>query len=78
MLGADFRPAWRGRLLARRLGEFLDRALAFQPRHVVDEQLAVEMVDLMLQAGGEQALGLDLAALVVAVEEAHADFRGAA
>ena len=29
---------------------------------MVDEEHAVEMVDLVLQAGREQALGLDLAA----------------
>ena len=31
-----------------------------QGRQMVDEQDPVEVVDLMLQAGGEQALGLDL------------------
>ncbi len=56
---------------------FLIARSRLQPGYVVDEQLAVEMVDLMLETGGEQALGLDLAALVVSVEEAHADFRGA-
>ena len=40
---------------------------------MVDEQNAVEMVDLVLQAGGEQPFGLDLLRLAVAVEifDAH-------
>src|SRR5690606_36138599 len=40
---------------------------------MIDEQDAVEMIDLVLDAGGEQALGLELADLVVVVEIAHAD-----
>ena len=39
--------------------------LRLQRREVVDEQDAVEMVDLVLHAAGEQALGLELALLAV-------------
>src|SRR3981081_1051825 len=42
----------------RGLGEFLDDALALEPGDMVDEQDAVEVVDLMLDAGREQAFGL--------------------
>src|SRR3981081_4811240 len=52
----------------RGLGEFLDDALALEPGDRVDEQDAVEVVDLVLDAGREQALGLDLLGLAVEVE----------
>src|SRR5258708_11925 len=45
---------FRGGLL-RGLGEFLGDAVALQLGQVIDEQLAVEMVDLMLHACREQA-----------------------
>ena len=54
-------PALRtGSSQSRRLFEFLDDAGAFQPRNMVDEEDAVQMVDLVLQAGRENAVGLDL------------------
>src|SRR5690606_10041097 len=40
---------------------------------MIDEQYAVEMIDLVLDAGREQTLCLELADLVVVVEIAHAD-----
>src|SRR5688500_5267095 len=46
--------------------------VALERGEVVDEQHAVEMVDLVLQAGGEQALRRDLPLLVLMVEIAHA------
>src|SRR5689334_13494412 len=56
-----------------RLGEFLDHALAFEPRDVIDEQHAVEMIDLMLQAGGKEParLHLLLSALKVEILDPH-------
>ena len=47
--------------------EFLDHPVALELGDVVDEQNAVEMIDLVLQNGGEQALGQDLAFLPLAV-----------
>src|SRR5262249_59901554 len=44
----------------RRLAEFLDDAGALELGDVVDEQHAVEMVDLVLQAGRQQPVRLDL------------------
>src|SRR6476659_3161930 len=40
---------------------------------MVDEQHTVDMVDLMLQAGGEQPLCLDLLRLQVEIEKFHFD-----
>jgi hypothetical protein len=40
---------------------------------MVDEEHAVEMVHLVLQAGREQAVGLDLPRLALAIEEADAN-----
>ena len=62
---------------ARGLGEFLHHAVALQPREVIDEQHAVEMVDLVLEADGEQAVGLQFLRLAVAIEVAHAHRPGA-
>ena len=45
----------------------------FRRRDVIDEQHAFEMVHLVLDAGREQALGLDLADLVLLVEIAQPD-----
>src|SRR5580692_8776522 len=50
--------------------ELLDHPVALELRDVVDEENAIEMVDLVLQDGGEQALGQDLAFLALAVERA--------
>src|SRR5438128_268302 len=48
---------------------------ALQRRDVIDEQHAVEMVHLVLDAGGEEALRLYLADLVLVVEIAQPDRR---
>src|ERR1700677_5266488 len=56
--------------------EFLDHPVALELGDVVDEENAIEMVDLMLQNGGEQALGQNLAFLPLAVEGAGAHGRG--
>src|SRR5262245_8245922 len=55
----------------RRLGEFLDDAVALELGQVIDEQHAVEVVDLVLQAGGEQPVRLDLMRLAVEIREAN-------
>ncbi len=55
------------------LGEFLHHHVALQPRYVVDEEHAVEMVDFVLQAGGEQAFGGQFLLLAVAVDVFHRD-----
>ena len=57
------------------LGEFLDHAVALEFRDVVDEQHAVEMVDLMLQRRRQQALGEHFPRLALAVEKARAHLR---
>src|SRR5487761_5863 len=57
------------------LAELAQDDVALQRRDVVDEQHAVEMVDLVLDASGEQALGLELADFVLRVEIAYADRR---
>ena len=44
---------------------------------MVDEQHAVEVVDLVLQAGREQAVGLDLVRLALEVEIFDLDLRRA-
>src|SRR5579863_866034 len=54
------------------LSELAQDDAALQRRNVVDEQHAVEVIDLVLDAGGEQALGIELADLVLLVEVAHA------
>ena len=43
---------------------------------MVDEQHAVEMVDLVLDAGGEQAVGVHFLHLAITVEVAHAHAAG--
>ena len=56
----------------RLLGELLDHHVALQLRQEVDEQLAFEMVDLVLQDDGEHAVGRDLLRLAVAIEKGDA------
>src|SRR6266436_3601628 len=65
------RVRWAAQSLSRRQGaaalrfrQLAQDHPAFEGRDVIDEQHAGEMVDLMLQAGGEEALGVDLAELV--------------
>src|SRR3954468_23503663 len=61
--------------LLERLGEFLDDAIALELGNVVDKQHAVEMIDLMLDAGGEQTMRLDLVDVAVEIEIADFDLR---
>src|ERR1041384_742755 len=60
------------RLPLRRLGEFLDHAVALELGDVVDEKHAVGVIDLVLQHGREQTVRRDL--LLVAGEIHEADF----
>src|SRR5665213_3453684 len=62
-----------GRLQAFRLGELAQDDAALQRGDMVDEQHALEMVDLVLDAGREQARGLPFADLAMLVEIAQAD-----
>src|SRR3989344_6121666 len=62
------RPLHRQALL---LFQFLVDARLFQAREVIDEDLAVEVIDFVLDAGGEQMLGLDLDRLALAVQRAR-------
>src|SRR5687768_2958315 len=64
--------AARAAILALLL-ELLADARALELRQVVDEQLAVEMIDLVLNAHGEQPVGVELDLLAVAVQGTHAD-----
>src|SRR3974390_973599 len=48
-----------------RLPEFPYHNVALELGDIVDEQHAVSMIDLVLQAGGEQALGFNLMLLAV-------------
>src|SRR5436309_2485374 len=59
------------------LAEFLQHAVAFQLGEVVDEQHAVEVIDLVLDAGGIKALGVLFMHLAVEIGETHAHPRGA-
>src|SRR5581483_7215008 len=52
------------------------RRLFLERAEIVDEQLAVQMVDLVLQASREELGGLDLERLAVPIERAHDDMRG--
>ena len=53
--------------------ELLDHPVALELGDVVDEENAVEMVDLVLQNGGQQALGQDLALLPLAIQRGSLD-----
>src|SRR5487761_38500 len=55
------------------LAELAQDDVALQRRDVVDEQHAIEMIDLVLDAGSEEALGFEFADLVLLVEIAQAD-----
>src|SRR3954470_16631927 len=59
------------------LRKFLDHAVALQLRQIVHEQHAVEVVDLVLDAGGEQPFGVLLVHLAVEIGEADAHPRRA-
>src|SRR5689334_800159 len=57
------------------LGKLLVHAVALQLRKIVDEQHAVEMIDLVLDAGGIEALSVLLMQLAVEIQEAHTHLR---
>src|ERR671910_40114 len=57
--------------------DFLAHALALHLRQVIDEQAAVEVIDLVLHADREQSFEIALERLAVAAQRAHADARGA-
>src|ERR1700751_1814571 len=59
----------------RRLGEFLEHAVALELGQVIDEQNAVQVIDFVLQAGGEEPIGLDLARLSLTIEISHLHLR---
>src|SRR5215210_6219020 len=66
-------PAVSGPLALRGLPELRQHPVALELREVVDEQDAVEVVDLVLHAGGEEPVRilLDGRAVEVCVAEAH-------
>ena len=69
--------ARRATALAPLLVELAPDALALELGKVVDEQLAFEMIHLVLQAHRQQALELPLERAPVPVLRAHANARGA-
>src|SRR5438105_295042 len=72
---------WRSRSFRRaqlrRLGKFLGDAIALQFREIIDEQFAVEMIDLVLDAGREQAGRFFFVHLAVEIGVAEPHGRGA-
>src|SRR6185437_12073054 len=66
-----------GRALLALLLELLADALTLEAREIVDEELAVDVVHLVLNADGEQLLAVTLEDVAVAVLGAHPDLRGA-
>src|SRR5690348_5423257 len=63
----------RQRAALFRLCQLAEDDAARQCRDVIDKERAVEVVDFVLQAGGEEALRLDLADLVFVVEITQPD-----
>src|SRR5262245_54177547 len=57
----------------RFLGGFFLQALALELGEIVDEQLAFEVVHLVLNADREHAFGIELEGLAVGVDRAHAN-----
>src|SRR5262249_49451858 len=51
-----------------RFAELFHNAVALELGEMVDEQNSVEMIDLMLQTGGEKPVGLDLEQLSFQVQ----------
>src|SRR5690606_13131468 len=62
--------------LPAQLLQALDRPVALERGQVVDEELAVEVVDLVLDAGRQQAVDPQLERLAVAVERLDHDAVG--
>src|SRR6056297_560000 len=63
-------------LLARLLDSFFDHS-ALQRRQVVDEYLAVQMVDFVLDAYRQQSVGVEFHRLAIAIQALDADGLGA-
>src|ERR1700761_5223231 len=59
------------------LGELLDRHAALQARQMIDEQHPVQVIHLMLQAGGQHAVGFQLHLLAIKIEILGLDAGGA-
>src|SRR5262249_3844930 len=55
--------------------EFAHDHVAFEPRQEVDDQLAVEVIDLVLDGGREQALRGEFLPLALTIEELNAHGR---
>src|SRR5882672_145948 len=70
--GVDVAPA-----PLRLLGGLLLQALALELGQVVDEELAVQVIHLVLDADGQQTFRLELERLAGPVERAHLDLGGA-
>src|SRR5579863_6627704 len=68
-VGRGLTPSRRlGRFLAFRLAQLAQDDVALQRRDVIDEERAFEMIDLVLDAGREQAFGMQFADLVLLVQ----------
>src|ERR1700693_2837450 len=66
-----------GLALLYQLGEFARVQSALDVADAIDEELAVEVVDLMLQRHREQVVGLELDFLLLGCPRAHQHARGA-
>jgi hypothetical protein len=64
-------------MFACQLGQLGLDAGAFEARQVVDEDLSLQVIQLVLDAYREEAVGLELERLAVTVERAHGDTLGA-
>src|SRR5690606_1997103 len=72
-IGAD--PLFHRGFELTRLGELLDDAVALELRDMVDEEDAVQVIDLVLDAGGKQPGAVKLLLLSIAIEEPHPALR---
>src|SRR5512134_2645714 len=64
-------------LAARLLLQSSHHDVALQPRQEIDDELAVQMVDLVLESGRQEAFGGKLLALSLAVDVGNRHGRGA-
>src|SRR3954463_9179843 len=58
------------------LVELLANALALQVRQVIDEELAFEVIHLVLHTDGEDVVAVALEHVALPVQRPHPDFRG--
>src|SRR5690348_9866737 len=56
---------------------FRERRTSLEKAEVIEEQLAMQMIDLVLQAAREQISCLELERFAITIECAHGDFRRA-